>query len=248
MKFQRLAILLASMCLVVGLEGMMLRTFTSSEESAAIPTASPEPSDAAPEATFGTQTQIPTPAPTMPGFTSPPVGGGGGGTGTTTTNSNNSGGGNNNSSGGGSTSPTQAPAPTNPPPPTQAPASVTGSGSFSSDTGAGVNMSVSWQAVDLGNGTTRLKITGTVSSWSLQVMSQPISISFSGYSKSLMGSSINYTGNGPSVNNLFSTELDVASGTSGTMSVVWSYNGTYGTGENQVSLPTITASDYVYTN
>lgn len=144
--------------------------------------------------------------------------------------------------------PTQAPAPTNPPPPTQAPASVTGSGSFSSDTGAGVNMSVSWQAVDLGNGTTRLKITGTVSSWSLQVMSQPISISFSGYSKSLMGSSINYTGNGPSVNNLFSTELDVASGTSGTMSVVWSYNGTYGTGENQVSLPTITASDYVYTN
>ena len=233
MRVQRILLLLLVLLLVVGLE-VALMSRCSDEEAQGpgglVGTVTPS----------APPTEDPTVTPTVPpivvntprpGFTSPPV----------------------------STAPptrpptqppppTQAPAPTTPPPPTQAPASVTGSGSFSSDTGSGVNMSISWQAVDLGNGTTRLKITGTVSSWSLQVMSQPISISFSGYSKSLMGSSINYNGNGPAVNNLFSTELDVASGTSGTMSVVWSYNGTYGTGENQVSLPTITASDYVYTN
>ena len=126
---------------------------------------------------------------------------------------------------------------------------MTASNSFSSDTGTGVNMAVSWTATDMGNGTTRLTINGTVNSYSLQVMSQPVSISFSGYAKSLMGNSIDVSNNGSiSSSTLFSTTMDVATGTSGTMNVVWSYNGTYGTGDNQVSLPTITASDYVYTD
>lgn len=104
-------------------------------------------------------------------------------------------------------------------------------------------MSVSWTATDLGNGMTRLSINGTVNSYALQASSLPISISFSGYSTSLMGSSIN-VGEGLHSSSLFSTSMDVATGTSGTMTVTWSYNGTY----SDVSIPSIVASDYVYTN
>lgn len=247
MRMQRILLLLLVLLLVIGLE-VVLMSRCSREEPAgpggaiATPTPGMTQTTETPDDTAPTVPPIVVNTP-VPGFTSPPL--------TTVpptrpptqppaatqrpapTNP-----------------PTQAPtaAPTNPPPPTVPPASVTASGSFSSDTGAGINMTISWQAVDQGNGTTRLRITGTVNSWSLQVMSQPVSISFSGYSKSLMGGSINYSGSAMGSNSLFTTDLDVATGTSGTMTVTWSYNGTYGSGDNQVSLPSISASDYVYTN
>lgn len=246
MRLQRIVLLLLVLLLVIGLEVTLMSRCSSDETDGPGHAVTVTPS--APPATNEPNT-TPTVPPIVvntpqPGFTSPPL-----------------------STAIPTRPPTQPPAPTSPPtqrptptsaptqpPPTQPPAptvppaSVTASGSFSSDTGAGINMAISWQAVDQGNGTTRLRITGTVNSWSLQVMSQPISISFSGYSKSLMGSSVNYSGGSMASNSLFSTEMDVATGTSGTMTVTWSYNGTYGSGDNQVTLPTITASDYVYTN
>lgn len=239
MKLQRVIVLLLVLALVIGLE-VVLMTKCSGGPETAEPTQTPAATEPA-EATAA-PTQPPAVTTPVPGYTSPPA--------PAAPNS-----GNNNT---GTSTPTQAPAPTQAPtqapPPTQAPTqappagTVTASNSFSSDTGTGVNMTISWTATDMGNGTTRLTINGTVSSYSLQVMSQPVSISFSGYAKSLMGNSIDVSNNSISTNSLFSTTMDVATGTSGTMNVVWSYNGTYGSGENQVSLPTITASDYVYTD
>ncbi len=254
MRLQRLAILLLVMILIVGLEGMMLRTLTDDGETAAVPQPSPEPSDdpAAPAATLGIQTQIPTPAPTMPGFTSPPVGGGGS-TSSDSGSSNNSSSNNSNNSSG-SSSPTQAPAPTNPPaptpapteppPPTDPPGTSMGSGSFSSNTGVGLNLNVDWEARDQGNGTCRVYINGTINSYSLGVSSHPVSISLGGYSTSVMGKGLDVPEGGMQSNSLFSTYIDVPSGTSGTMTVSWRFGGTY----SDVEIMDVVATGDVYTS
>ncbi len=241
MKTKRVAIVLLVLALVVGAEALLMSSLTGNGGGG--PAATPQPS-VSPEPTDVPAAVTPTAPPAMtntfrPGFTSPP---------------NNVGADNNNSS------PTRAPSPTNAPEPTRAPAtatpkptapptepppveSVTASNSFSSYTGVGLNMSVSWTATDLGDGTTRLSINGTVNSYALEVMSLPVSISFSGYTRSLMGNSIS-AGDGLHSNGLFSTSMDVPTGTSGTMTVTWSYNGTY----SGTEISDVTASDFVYTN
>ncbi len=70
-----------------------------------------------------------------------------------------------------------------------------------------------------------------------------MSISFAGYSASCTSNNIDVS-SGPAVSSLFSTSLTVPTGTAGTMDVVWNYNGEY----SGVSLPTVTASDYVFTD
>ena len=238
MKTKRVAIVLLVLALVVGAEALLMSSLTGNGGGG--PAATPLPS-ASPEATDLPAAVTPTVPPAMtntfrPGFTSPP-----------------------NSVGTENTSPTRAPA-TKAPEPTKAPATatpkptapptepppserVTASNSFSSYTGVGLNMSVSWTATDLGDGTTRLSINGTVNSYALEVMSLPVSISFSGYTRSLMGNSIS-AGDGLHSNGLFSTSIDVPTGTSGTMTVTWNYNGTY----SGTEIADVTASDFVYTN
>lgn len=136
--------------------------------------------------------------------------------------------------------PTEAPTPA----PTAPPSDVTtGSGGFSSDTGTSLNLSVDWTAVDHGDGTATVTITGSVVSYELHVMAQSVSISFGGYSASCTGSSIDYSGGGMSVSHLFSTSMTVPSGTEGNMSVTWNYNGVY----NEIPLSSVTASGYAYT-
>ena len=237
MKTKRVAIILLVLALVVGAEALLMSSLTGSGGNG--PAATPQPSaSAAPtdEPAAATPTAPPAMTSTFrPGFTSPP------------------------NSVGNNASPTRAPA-TNAPEPTRAPATatpkptapptdpppserVTASNSFSSYTGVGLNMSVSWTATDLGDGTTRLSISGTVNSYALDVMSLPVNISFSGYSRSLMGNSIS-VGDGLHSNGLFSTSLDVPTGTSGTMTVTWNYNGTY----SGTEIADVTASDFVYTN
>ena len=238
MKKQRIAILVIVLALIVIAEVLLMNRCTGEPASAPRPTATAvpteEPAETAPTAPPVTTSTL------RPGFTSPPNSAGGG-------SSNN-------------TSPTRAPSATEPPARTQAPeptapptapptepppaGQVTASNSFSSNTGVGLNMNVSWTATDMGNGTTRLTITGTVNSYELNVMSLPVSISFSGYSASLMGSSINAGSGGMQSNNLFTTSMDVASGTAGTMTVTWNFNGEY----SSTPISTITASDFVYTD
>ena len=242
MKTQRIAILLLVLALIVGLEAVMMTRCTGTPSSAPRATATPEPS---PEATDDPNaTPLPSPMAlntARPGFTSPPdIAGGSGGSNNTTSATR-------------APSATQRPDPTKAPAPTAAPTSaptqappagtVTASNSFSSSTGVGLNMSVSWTATDLGNGTTRITINGTVNSYELHVMRLPVSISFSGYSASITGNGID-VGDGLHSTTLFSTSMDVASGTSGTMTVTWNYNGEY----SGTSISAITASDFVYTD
>ena len=134
------------------------------------------------------------------------------------------------------TDPPPTPAPVTPPPGT-----VVSSGSASSSTGTNLNMSISWQAVDMGGGTTRVTVSGSVTSYSLQVMSEPVTVSVAGYSTTVMGSAINVADDSYTQTSLFSASLDVPSGTVGELSAVWSFQGTY----SGVSLPTVTASGYM---
>lgn len=134
-------------------------------------------------------------------------------------------------------------APTAPPTATAAPTAVPASdGSFSSNTGTNLNMTVSWRTEDLGNGNTRVYVMGTVSSYSIDVMNTRVSISFGSYSATATGSAIQVEDDSARRESpLFSTSLDVPAGTSGTMTVEWAFNGSY----SGVSLPTVQASGQV---
>lgn len=235
MKTQRIIAILAVLVLVVGLEVVLMNRCT--REDASAPLASTAPSDAPDQA--ATAPPVASAMPTEPGFTSPP--------------------------GPGLGVPTEPPAataaPTNPPAPTQAPTeppaptpapteppagsvgSTVSSGSFSSNTGLSLNISVSWKAVNQGDGSVRLDITGTVNSYALNAMALPVSISFGGYSTSVTANSVNVTGSSMASNTLFSTSMSVPADMEDTMTVTWNYNGTY----SDTSLSEITASGYVNT-
>lgn len=138
------------------------------------------------------------------------------------------------------TAPPTAP-PTMPPTATPAPTALpTSDGSFQSNTGTNLNLQVDWRTENLGNGTTRVYVTGTVLSYSLDVAGTSVSISFGSYSASASGSAISVD-NAQHQTSLFSTSLDVPSGTSGTMTVNWACNVTY----SGVALSTIQASGEV---
>ncbi len=137
--------------------------------------------------------------------------------------------------------PTEAP-PT-PAPVTPPPGTTVSSGSASSSTGTNLNMSISWQAVDMGGGTTRVTVSGSVTSYSLQVISEPVTVSVAGYSTTVMGSAVNVPDGTTSLTStsLFSTTIDVPSGTVGDLTATWNFQGSY----SGVSLPTVTASGYM---
>lgn len=241
MKLRRIAILLAALGVVVALETVLTRHLIRDDAGVA-PTATAEPTEA--PGTGQTEQTTPLPLTTLPpvapGYTSPPA---------YDPNASNNGSSTQAPAATKAPAPTQAP--TAPPVPTQAPTepptgsagSTLSSGSFSSDTGAGLNMSVSWTATALGDGKARISITGSVNSYSLQVMGLPISISFGNYSASVTGNSINVPNDTLSSNSLFSTSIDVDSGAAGTMTVTWQYNGEY----SGISIADVTASGYVYT-
>lgn len=134
--------------------------------------------------------------------------------------------------------PTPVPPPTAVPTPTAAPAA---SGSFASDTGTALNMTVDWTAEDLGNGTARVHVTGRISSYSLDVGSTYVAVAFGGQSVSCSVESILIGNDDYTETDLFSTTLDVPRGTVGTMTADWSFNGSY----SGVPLPSIMASGTV---
>lgn len=239
MKMQRIVVLLVVLALIVGLEVVLMSRCTR-DDSAAQPAASAEPSGS-PDQTQASASPQDLPAaatvqPTLPGYTSPPGNVGGVPTQPPATDR---------------PAPTKAPtpAPTKAPTPapTEAPPTVVGgtlsSGSFSSNTGTSLNLSVAWSAKNIGDGMARITITGTVSSYELDASALPVSISFGSHSTSVTGNSIKVSGNGLSSNTLFSTTMDVAIESEDTMTVSWKYNGKY----SDVSLSEITASGYVYT-
>ncbi len=237
MKVKRIALLLVVLALVIALEVALMHSCTR-DDAAANPTAAPEPTA---EPATETPTPLATNIPEAPGFTSPP--GGGGSTAPTRPPATNA------------PAPTQAPAtqaPTDPPepppvatniPPDQVGGTLSG-GSFASNTGTGLNMNVSWSALNQGNGTARITVTGTVNSYALNVSALPVTITYGSYSTTVMGKSIQVTSSASiSSNTLFTATLDVPADSADTMTVAWHYNGTY----SEVALDDITASGYVYT-
>lgn len=243
MRLQRIVILLVVLGLIVGLE-VMLMSRCSRQENTPAPTREPiATSEPVRETIAPAATDNPTFTTGPVGFTSPPMPSN---TPVQVTNPPAP-----------TVQPTRQPTPTPAPtatptppptdPPEQAPGTVhtvTASGSFSSNTGTALNMGVSWQAVDQGDGTTTITVSGTANSYSLNVSGKGVSINFGGYSTSVTSNAVNVTSSTPVQNSIFSTSLNVPTGTAGTMTVTWNYNGAYG----DTSLPTITASDYVYTN
>lgn len=227
MKNRRLLIVFIVLILIIVLELVMLsRCGRPSEPDAPEPLLTPTP-------TMDTSTPVPTPtltpAPTIPPATdAPPVI---------------------------TPAPTQEPTPTPSPTPTATPAptptpsygTVIGQGSFSSDTGTSLNMNVEWVAYDDGSGNAVIAVTGTLSSYSLQLATlyDAATIQLGDYSSVCNTRSANIGDDSARVTSpLFYTKLTVPMGTSGDMSVSFRYGGTY----SGTALPTIDASGYVYTN
>lgn len=131
--------------------------------------------------------------------------------------------------------PTATPAPTAPPTATPEPVH---SGTLTSDTGTELNITVDWETEDLGNGTTRIHLTGKVVSYSLMIQSSTATITLGDESVTCDTPSLNIGGSEKVTSDLFTADLDVPSGTSGTLTVDWNYRGSY----SGVSLPHITAS------
>ena len=134
--------------------------------------------------------------------------------------------------------PTATPAPTAPPTPTPLP---TYSGSFASDTGTGLNMTVDWQTENLGNGTTRIHLTGKITSYSLVIMGSSVTVTLGDNSVTSSCPAFNIGENGQVTSDLFTADLDVPTGTSGTMTADWNFRGTY----SGVELPHVIATGEV---
>ena len=126
--------------------------------------------------------------------------------------------------------------------PTAVPTPAPSDGSFSSDTGTPLELIVSWRAEDLGNGSSRVYVDGKLSSYSLYVGNTTADISFNGQTATASCGAITLGDDSPKTEtSLFSVTLDVPRGTSGTMTVVWNFKGSY----SGVDLPTVTASGQV---
>ena len=139
--------------------------------------------------------------------------------------------------------PTQAPATASPAPtaePTPTPARSS-SGSCSSNTGVGLNMTVDWRTEDLGDGTTRVYLTGKIKSYSLDLGGTSVNVSLGGQSVVCSAPSFFVPDGSEAVSDLFSTSLDVPSGTTAELNVVWNSNCTY----SGVFLSTVTATGSV---
>ena len=229
MKARRIIVLFIALALIVVLEVMLVARCSRQA-------ATPEPPPTADTAeTMAPQTMVPGPMPTTnghtprPQVTETPAPTEAPATPTPTTAP--------------TPTPTIAPTPTPSPTPVDVVDTLSAMGSFSSDTGTSLNMGVSWSAVDHGDGTTTITVSGTVTSYSLNLGVTAISVSFEGYSASATGNSLNVDSGSLVTNGLFSTSMTVPTGTAGMMTVSWGYNGSY----NDTSLGTITASDFVYT-
>lgn len=145
--------------------------------------------------------------------------------------------------------PEPTPEPTDTPAPTSTPSygTVIAEGRFSSDTGTSMNMNVNWVAYDDGSGNAVIALTGTVTSYSLQLTSlyDAVTLEMAGYSVTCNTRSI-YLEDGVSqtTSPLFYTTLTVPLGTSADMTATWRYGGSY----SGVSLDTVTATGYIYTS
>ena len=109
-----------------------------------------------------------------------------------------------------------------------------GSGSFTSDTGAKINIIADWVAMTSGPDTVNVKVTVSVISYSLVTAAFPdrVHIGLNGQYVSLGAPAINYTGTAQVTSPLndytFTANLADGDTVSLPLSVVWDYRGSYG--------------------
>lgn len=226
MQKRRLIAIFVILILIIAVEVLMLRSCSFDPDFAAsAPQMTPSPTTI-PATPVPTETPAPTQLPATSAPTAPPV-----------------------------YEPTQAPAtpqptpePTDTPAPTPTPSygMEISRGSFSSSTGTSMNMNVNWVAYDDGSGNAVIALTGTVTSYSLQLTSlyDAVTIELDGYSTTCNTQSIYLEdGVGQTTSPLFYTKITVPLGTCADMTATWKYGGSY----SGVDLPTIAATGYVYT-
>ena len=144
--------------------------------------------------------------------------------------------------------PTPAPTPTpqpvvipSPPPTEAAYGSSLGSGSFSSDTGVGLNIRADWSAKTLSSSQAEVTVAVSVNSYSLHLVAVPkaVNLNLGGQYTSLDAPAIDYDGSGsintPLASKTFTVDLSEGESTSLHLDVVWSFGGTY----QELELPSI---------
>lgn len=226
MQKRRLIAVFVILILIIVVEALMLRSCSGSK--ADIPANEPQMTASpttAPITPAPTETPVPTQSPATPAPTQAPV----------------------------ISEPTPAPAtatpkPTDTPAPTATPSygMEISRGSFSSSTGTSMNMTVNWVAYDDGNGNAVISLTGTVTSYSLQVMGlyDAVTLEMGDYSTTCNTEGIYLdSGVGQTTSPLFYTKITVPLGTCADMTATWKYGGSY----SGVDLPTVTATGYIYT-
>ena len=141
--------------------------------------------------------------------------------------------------------------PTQGPPPTMVPVTPTPeptrrpahSGSCSSETGTPMDILVDWSTEDLGGGTTRVTITGTVSSYSLNIGRTTVDVTLGDQTASYDIGRLRVGQNVETKTDLFKITMDVPTGGEYPLTVDWNFGATY----SGVRLDKLTATDTVTT-
>ena len=128
-----------------------------------------------------------------------------------------------------------------PDPPQQPAGSSLGAGSFSSDTGTGLNLRADWSAQTSGDGQAQVTVSVSIVSYSLHLSALPgaVNLSLDGQYLSMDGPAVEYDGTGSITTGVGnrSFTVDLASGETRDLhlDVVWNFGGTY----QEVELPAI---------
>ena len=128
-----------------------------------------------------------------------------------------------------------------PDPPQQPAVSDLGAGSFSSETGTGLNLRADWSARTAGDGQAEVTVSVSIVSYSLHLSALPgaVNLSLDGQYLSMDGPAVDYDGTGSITTGVGnrSFTVDLASGETRDLhlDVVWNFGGTY----QEVELPAI---------
>lgn len=119
------------------------------------------------------------------------------------------------------------------------------SGSFSSSTGTGLNITTSYTATTVDNSTVRVDVSARLSHSTLNAKSNSVSFSLGGQSRSVMAPAINWSGGSTSTSlgsTSFNVNLSSGQSTSLNLKTSWYFGGTY----SGVSVSTVSSSGTVY--
>lgn len=125
--------------------------------------------------------------------------------------------------------PQPTPTPTPTPQPTPTPVqTVSGNGSFSSNTGTGLNIKVDWKAYNAADGSIKLRIDVSASSYSFYTSAlwNAIELKINGQSYYANSPDISYDGDSLKYHEMAGFDVSASTGSTD-IQVIWHYNGSY---------------------